>query len=197
MKAPSELVLASQSPRRQEILRLTGIPFRVLKPKGVIENPLFGEKPHQLAARLALEKANAVAQLLPESLVLGADTVVACQGKIFGKPLDHREALNTINSLQARSHFVWTGVALVWRGKGISRTYLEKAEVYIRKLSPHELKDYLSTPEPYDKAGGYAIQGTAGKWIQKWEGDYFNVMGLPLRWIVEETNRLFNRSERF
>lgn len=195
IKISSELILASQSPRRKEILRMTGISFKVLKPNGVIENPCPGENPPQLASRLALEKAQAVARLSPYSLVLGADTVVACRGKIFGKPKHRKEAQNIMESLQGCSHFVWTGVALV--GKGIIRTHVEKTLVFFKKISPKELNAYLSTKEPYDKAGGYAIQGKAGGWIDKWEGDYFNVMGLPLRWVIAETNILLNRSERF
>ena len=107
------------------------------------------------------------------------------------------EARKMVCNLQGCSHFVWTGVALIWNEKGIAKTHTEKTEVVFRKLSSQEVADYLSTAEPYDKAGGYAIQGTAGGWIEKWEGDYFNVMGLPLKWVMGEANRLLSRLERF
>ncbi len=102
-----------------------------------------------------------------------------------------------IKRLQGGSHFVWTGVALVGKGTDVIDAHVEKTEVFLRKLSVQELDTYLSTPEPYDKAGGYAIQGTAGKWIEKWEGDYFNVMGLPLGWVLEEADRHLSRSGKF
>lgn len=150
-----------------------------------------------MASRLALEKAMAVAKRAPQSLVLGADTVVVCQGKIFGKPRDRAQARRMIRCLEGRPHLVWTGVALVGKRAGVVLSHAEKTKVLFRKLGSQEREDYLKTAEPYDKAGAYAIQGTARKWVEKWAGDYFNVMGLPLRWVVEETNRLLNRSRRF
>ncbi len=134
----------------------------------------------------------AVAGKFPESWVLGADTVVACQGRIFGKPENRTQAQTILKRLSGKAHTVWTGVALVGRGGREIRRHVEKTKVFFRKLRAVELKSYLGTSEPYDKAGAYAIQGTARAWIEKWEGDYFNVMGLPLSWVVEQTNEVLS-----
>lgn len=191
------LVLASQSPRRKAILRFAGIPFKTIKPSGVVERRRPGEGPSELVQRLAVEKAMAVAKIQPQAWVLGADTVVACQGRIFGKPRSQGQAQAMLRRLLGKSHTVWTGAALVGKGGRVIRRHVEKTKVFFKRLDGQKLEAYLNTKEPYDKAGAYAIQGTARTWIEKWEGDYFNVMGLPLKWVVEETNRLLNRSRRF
>ncbi len=190
MNTTIRLVLASQSPRRKAILRFAGIPFKSVSPPGVVESRRAAESPARMARRLALEKALAAAKKFPYALVLGADTLVACQGRIFGKPKGRIQAQAMLRWLSGKSHTVWTGVALVGNGGRDIRQHVEKTEVFFRKLKTGELRAYLATPEPYDKAGGYAIQGTARAWIEKWEGDYFNVMGLPLRWVVEQTNEV-------
>lgn len=195
MKSQTQLVLASQSPRRKAILRFAGISFRTVKPLGVSEKRLPRENPSKMVVRLALKKAQAVAKRFPQSWVLGADTVVVCHGKLFGKPKNRSQAGNMLRTLQGKAHTVWTGVALVKKKR--SRTHAEKTRVFFRGLTPREQRVYLNSKEPYDKAGAYDIQGTARTWIRKWEGDYFNVMGLPLQWMIRETNLPFNRSKKF
>lgn len=135
-----------------------------------------------------------VARRFPQSWILGADTVVVSHGKLFGKPQKPLQAWNMLQELQGKAHTVWTGVALVNKEKNFTRIHVEKTKVFFRNLAPREIRTYIESKEPYDKAGSYDIQGTARAWVKKWEGDYFNVLGLPLRWVVAETNRLFNRS---
>jgi septum formation protein len=197
LKSPVRLVLASQSPRRKAILHFAGIPFRPVKPSGVLERRHRGENPSQMVVRLALEKAQAVAKRFPNAWVLGADTVVLCREKLFGKPRSYSQALWMLQNLEGTYHQVWTGVALVKKEGNLIRTHVEQTRVFFRILSTEEKRQYLKSREPYDKAGAYDIQGTARHWIKKWEGDYFNVMGLPLGWVVEETNRLFIRPKSF
>jgi len=154
----------------------------------------LGEKPAKFVTRLALEKATEVARRNPQSLCLGADTVVVHRGKVFGKPKSGEEAARMLEALSGKVHEVWTGVALVGKGGREKRTHAEKTRVTFRRLSSREIATYLRTKEPYDKAGGYAIQGTARGWIRDWDGDYFNVMGLPVKWVVREANRLGEES---
>ncbi len=180
------LILASQSPRRKKILQFLSVPFRVVKPKGVDETPFSREKAQQLVERLALSKAQAVSKLYPQLPILAADTVVVQGGRIYGKPQNKAEAFETIMSLQGTKHEVWTGAALVWQKQKIQLSYREKTTVFFRQLSKNEIVRYLNSKEPYDKAGAYDIQGTAAGWIKKWEGDYFNVMGLPIQWVVQQ-----------
>jgi septum formation protein len=142
-----------------------------------------------LARRLALEKAIEVSRRKPGSWVLGADTVVALGKRAFGKPKDTQEALAILKALQGRSHWVYTGVALVRNGKE-KRLRVEGTRVFFRRVAEKEWAPYLKSREPYDKAGGYAIQGTARRWIRRYEGEYFTVLGLPLRWLLSELNRL-------
>ncbi len=184
------ILLASRSPRRRRILSFVGIPFKVVKPLNVVEKRKSGERPRHLVCRLAFEKALEVSKRFPKAWVLGADTMVVCGKDIFGKPRNRREAGKMLRHLQGRSHTVWTGTALVGKGGRWSKSYVEKTKVFFRKLKTIELKNYLNSKEPYDKAGAYDIQGTARAWVHKWEGDYFNVMGLPLQWIVREINAL-------
>ena len=184
------LLLASRSPRRAKILRFAGIPFRVQKAERVREIRLKGESPASLVRRLALEKALFVSRRNPKAWVLGADTVVSLGDRIFEKPKNPREAGLMLRALQNRSHVVLTGVAIVGGGGRTIRRGVERTRVSFKHLTAQEIKAYLGTREPYDKAGAYDIQGTAGKWIKNWQGDYFNVMGLPLRWVVHQMGRL-------
>ncbi len=188
------LILASQSPRRKDILRFAGIPFRAVVPRGVVEKRRLGEAPSQMVERLALEKARWVSEKYPDPLVLGADTAVTIAGRVFGKPRDRREAAAMLTTLQGRSHEVWTGVALVAKGGQRAWSHAERTTVTFRRLDPREIRNYVKSREPYDKAGGYAIQGSARDWILDWRGDYFNVMGLPLRWVLKQLNKLGMRN---
>ncbi len=143
-----------------------------------------------MVRRLAFEKALEVSRRHPAAWVLGADTMVICGKDIFGKPRNRKEAGKMLRSLQGRSHSVWTGIALVGKGGGWSKVYAERTKVFFRKFKKGELESYLNSKEPYDKAGAYDIQGTARAWVDKWMGDYFNVMGLPIHWVVREINGL-------
>lgn len=189
----SILLLASRSPRRKAILRFAGLRFRVVKPLGVREVPKPGESPSRLVRRLALEKALSVSRKNPGAWVLGADTIVARHNRILGKPKDPSQARGMLRRLQGGAHVVWTGVALVGRGGKKAWSSAERTKVFFRKLSDSEIDLYVRTKEPYDKAGAYAIQGTARHWVRRWEGDYFNVMGLPLQWVLRHWNRLSQR----
>ena len=195
------LVLASASPRRQELLRNAGIPF-VVQPADVDETPLPGELPDACAERLAREKALAVWRKRPQDIVLGADTVVTVQGALLGKPVDAADAARMLRILSGRQHQVITGVCLVrvgfsGQGSGASRpgttsdlrelnddpkvmTSRETTRVTMSEISDDEIREYVASGEPMDKAGAYAIQGIASRWIPKIEGDYGNVVGLPV-----------------
>lgn len=171
------LVLASASPRRQELLRNAGIPFEV-QPAHIAEDPLPGEGAKECAERLAREKALAVARQRPQDCVLGADTVVVVDGQILGKPSNAVDAARMLRLLSGREHQVITGVCLVVSGKWSVAS--ETTSVTISEISEKEISSYVASGEPMDKAGGYAIQGSASRWIPRIEGDYSNVVGLPV-----------------
>lgn len=171
------LVLASASPRRQELLRNAGIPFEV-QPADIQEDPLPGEGPRACAERLAREKAAAVARHCRDTTVLGADTVVAVEGQILGKPLDVADASRMLRMLSGRRHQVITGVCLVH--DGVCSVASEITWVTMANIPDQEIAEYVATGEPMDKAGAYAIQGLASRWIPRIEGDYSNVVGLPI-----------------
>jgi septum formation protein len=180
------LVLASASPRRQELLRNAGIRFTV-QPADINETPLVGETPRDCAERLAREKALAVFQSRPQDCVLGADTVVVVNDDILGKPRDADDAARMLRLLSGRTHAVITGVCLVnpvasgqWSVASNINTASETTLVTLSELSDDEIRDYVATGEPMDKAGAYAIQGIASRWIPRIEGDYSNVVGLPV-----------------
>jgi septum formation protein len=176
------LILASASPRRQELLRNAGIAFRV-QASDIAETPLAGETPRDCAIRLAREKAVAVGQMYPNDVVLGADTIVIVDDAMLAKPVDQADAARMLRLLSGRSHEVITGVCIVAATKGGKRevrTASETTAVTMAKLSEWEIADYVATGEPMDKAGGYAIQGIASRWIPRIEGDYSNVVGLPI-----------------
>jgi septum formation protein len=171
------LVLASASPRRQELLRAAGIPFEV-QPANIAEDPLPGEDAKSCAERLAREKAMAIARQRPNDLVLGADTVVVIDKQILGKPNDATDARRMLRLLSGRTHQVITGVCLTSRGQ--TSVMSETTSVEFSELSDTEIVDYVASGEPMDKAGAYAIQGMAARWIPRIEGDYSNVVGLPV-----------------
>ncbi|HET7890491.1 MAG TPA: Maf family protein [Candidatus Sulfotelmatobacter sp.] len=202
------IVLASASPRRQELLRNAGIPFQV-HPADIDETPLTGEAPRDCAERLAREKAIAVWGDRPQDTVLGADTIVVVDEALLGKPANAEDAVRMLQLLSGRVHQVITGLCIVraadsgqWsvssetRQRGTAspqrryeilrtenreqRTASEITLVTMSELSDEEIREYVSTGEPMDKAGAYAIQGMASRWIPRIEGDYSNVVGLPV-----------------
>jgi septum formation protein len=173
------LVLASASPRRQELLRNAGIRFTV-QPADINETPRPDESPRDCAERLAREKALAVFQSQPQRWVLGADTIVVVDGNILGKPHDAKDAARMLRMLSGRTHAVITGVCVVGPGASKTGTASETTLVTMCEISDDEIHDYVATGEPMDKAGAYAIQGIASRWIPRIEGDYSNVVGLPV-----------------
>jgi len=173
------LVLASASPRRQELLRNAGIEF-VVHPANVREIPRDGEAPHAFAERMAREKALAVFAQRPNQLILGADTVVVTASEILGKPRDAADAARMLRLLSGRKHEVITGVCLAGPKLRIEKAQSETTLVIMSALSDDDIRSYVASGEPMDKAGAYAIQGMASRWISRIEGDYFNVVGLPV-----------------
>ncbi len=170
------LVLASQSPRRAEILRQAGIPFTV-RAAPVDETPVMGEKPEVYVQRLAEVKALAV-EATDAEVVLGADTTVVIDGELLAKPLDAEDARRMLVKLSGRRHEVMTGICLR-RGAALTRDWAV-TEVWFAHFTDQEIDDYVATGEPMDKAGAYAIQGFASKHIERINGCYFNVVGLPI-----------------
>ena len=170
------LVLASKSPRRQQILRNAGIPF-VVRTADVAEQRRPAESPVEYVRRLAEEKASAVAMAADE-VVLGADTVVVVDDQVLEKPRDEADARRMLALLSGRAHQVITGVCL----RNAASVIVESAatRVHFAALTPDEIAGYARSGEPMDKAGAYAIQGLASKFIDRMEGDYFNVVGLPI-----------------
>jgi septum formation protein len=174
------LILASSSPRRQELLRAARIPFSV-QPANVVEDPLPAETPEAMCLRLACDKAEAVWSRLESkdgTVVLGADTTVVVDGEILAKPLDAADATRMLRLLAGRVHEVITGVCL--RGAFGHDVRFDTTLVTFNGLSDDDIAAYVATGEPMDKAGAYAIQGMASRWIPRVEGDYSNVVGLPL-----------------
>ncbi len=189
------LVLASASPRRQELLRHAGISF-IPQPADIDETPLADESAWQCAERLAREKALVVWRTRPQDVVLGADTIVVVDEAILGKPRDADDAARMLRLLAGRVHRVITGVCVVTAmatdqaaQSAVDKLSTENREVKtasettlvtMNPLTDEEIRDYVATGEPIDKAGAYAIQGIASRWIPRIEGDYSNVVGLPV-----------------
>ena len=172
------LILASGSPRRRQLLEQIGLTF-VVRSSDVDESVSPGLTPAQVVESLSARKGEAVAaEAAPGDLVLSADTVVALDGAILGKPRDRAEAEAMLTALSGRTHQVYTGVTLLQDGRRL--TEHEVTAVTFRPLSPGEIAAYVSTGEPMDKAGAYGIQGLGALLVVRLEGDYFNVMGLPL-----------------
>lgn len=181
-RAPLPLVLASASPRRRELLTRAGLSFEVW-PSGVEETPLPGEAPRALAERLAREKALDVARALgprPSRLVLGADTLVVLEGDVLGKPRDPEHAVTLLRRLLGRRHRVITGVALVESAELRVRALSVESHVTMRAAEEPEVRAYVATGEPLDKAGAYAAQGEGRRFVLGIEGSESNVIGLPL-----------------
>jgi septum formation protein len=177
-----KLILASTSPRRAELLRAAGIAFEVFAPQ-IEEARLPNEPAGKMVARLAEAKARAAAQSVGEknsAVIIGADTAVELDGEIFGKPRDAADAREMLSYLSARAHYVLTGIYLLRLPDGAARSAVETTAVTFAQLDQKEIDAYVMSGEPFDKAGGYAIQGRAARYIPRIEGCYFNVVGLPL-----------------
>ena len=191
-----KLILASTSPRRAEVLRAAGFHFQMLS-SAVDETPMPGESPQDLIRRLALAKANLVAaRALGTAIVLAADTVVELEGRALGKPSSTDDARSMLEQLSGRTHAVHTGVALIRLPDAEHRVAVETTLVSFARLERQDILEYLASGEPFDKAGAYAIQGRAGRFITRIEGCYFNVVGLPLA-RVDSLLRQLGWSEAF
>ncbi len=192
-----KIVLASASPRRREILQKLGLEFEVLVAD--VDEASDERDPGALCAQLArrkgeaaLAKLQASGRLDPETLIIASDTVVALETgagwEIFGKPKDEADARRMLTALSGRGHFVYSGVYLWSGGRGVAS--FDRTEVVFKPLAPAQIDDYIASGEPFGKAGSYAIQGLAGAFVARTEGDYYTVVGLP----VEELRRLYGAS---
>ena len=179
-----KIILASASPRRKELLEKIGLKFDV-EPSDYEEKISPGIEPHKLAKSLSLEKARLVAENYENALVIAADTFIVIEGEILGKPVTETEARRMLETINGRQHSVITGFTIMDTGnsKAISRSV--ETKVYIRKLTSKEIDSYVESKEPLDKAGAYAIQGLGSVIVEKIEGDYFNVIGLPLSAVAD------------
>ncbi|MDQ7031188.1 MAG: Maf family protein [Desulfonauticus sp.] len=179
----TDLVLASKSPRRQDLLAKLGLHFYV-QPSQIKEKISQDLTPEKLVQTLAEQKARKVSSSFPNAAILGADTIVVLKGSILGKPKDKKQAFDYLKKLQGQRHLVFTGVCVLLKKQ--IKTIAVKTEVHIAQFSDDVLKKYIQTTEPLDKAGAYAIQGIGSFLIEKIKGSYTNVIGLPLT----ETTRL-------
>jgi nucleoside triphosphate pyrophosphatase len=175
-----KLILASGSPRRAEILRDAGYPFTILS-SAIDETPFANESPETLVQRLADTKADLVAaRAVGPAVIIAADTEVVLDGHVLGKPRTSDDARNMLAKLSGRTHSVITGVTLIRLPDAERRSFVETTQVQFAKIPDEEILRYLATGEPFDKAGSYAIQGRAGRYVPRIEGCYFNIVGLPL-----------------
>lgn len=187
-----KIILASASPRRKRLLEKAGIKFKVVESK--LDEYFYSKlKPHDLAKKLSLEKAKAVCERNQpvggkQSVIIAADTLVVCGGKILGKPKDKADAKKMLEFLNEKVHSIITGFTIIDGSKVVTKS--EETKVYMRKISENEINSYLETKEPFDKAGAYAIQGKARKFIEKIEGDFDNAVGLPVQSLVRELKKL-------
>ena len=178
------LVLASSSPRRKYLLNQIGMNFIVV-PSNVDENFNLSLPPNAFTEHWAREKAKHIAKRYPDNIVLGADTVVILENKILGKPKDTEESFNMLSSLSGKTHEVITGLSIIYKKQNIDITFNQKTYVSIKTLSNDKIYDYMNTYNPFDKAGSYGIQDGFSVYINKIEGCFFNVMGLPLSTFKE------------
>ena len=184
------LILASASPRRAEILRDAGVAFTVVS-SAVDETPYPDEAPQELVQRLADAKADLVAaRAVGPAIVIAADTVVVLDGQVLGKPRSTEDARHMLEQLSGRTHSVHTGVSLIRLPDAERLQFVETTLVHFSRLTGEEISKYLATEEPYDKAGAYAIQGRAGRFIPRIEGCYYNVVGLPLERLLAALREL-------
>lgn len=182
-----KIILASASPRRRALLEQAGIPFEILI--GSTEECITKEEPCEIVEELSRAKAEGVAHAVEgDAVVIGADTIVAKGSRILGKPADEAEAAQMLSMLQGSRHQVYTGVTLVVKqgGRQEVRSFHERTEVCMNAMDAAEIQAYIATGEPMDKAGAYGIQGKAGMFISRIEGDYYNVVGLPVARLYQE-----------
>ena len=185
--------MASGSPRRRELLDQMGIDYEVVV-SGVDEEEIKDMQPCELVQALAKIKAQAVAKKIlaknEDALVIGADTIVVLDNEILGKPTNNLDAIKMLRMLSGKMHIVYTGVAIVATKDGPKEMFTQKTKVYMKNMSQEEIEAYVMTGEPLDKAGSYGIQGKGGLFIEKIEGDYFSVMGLPISRLYDSLKSL-------
>jgi septum formation protein len=179
-----KFILGSSSPRRAELLRKAGINFEVVVPENINEEQVSAD-PVSHVLELSRKKAESVAKRVGDSIILGADTIVVLDGEILGKPKDSDEAFKMLKKLSGMEHKVYTGISLVDKDKGRVLSGYQLTKVKFNQLKDKEMKDYIDTGEPLDKAGAYGIQGMGNFLVEKIEGDLDNVIGLPLRKLEE------------
>ncbi|MFC1923925.1 Maf family protein [Chloroflexota bacterium] len=179
-----KIVLASASPRRKELLERIGLKFDI-EPSNHEEKVKPGLEPHEQAKSLSLEKAKLIAGNYRDALVIAADTFIVLDGEILGKPITEDEARRMLEKISGKQHSVITGFTIIDTASGNMLSRSEETKVYIRELSSKEIDSYVRSKEPLDKAGAYAIQGLGSVIVKKIEGDYFNVIGLPLSAVTE------------
>lgn len=185
-----KLILASASPRRKELLEKTGLEFTIQPAKG--EEIITKTVPNEVVEELSYQKAKEIAEAQTEEcVVIGADTIVAKDNEIMGKPKDSEDAFRMLKMIQGTNHQVYTGVTLIRTGKNPKTvTFSEKTEVQVFQMSEEEIFAYIATKEPADKAGAYGIQGKFAVYVKGIEGDYYNVVGLPIGKVYQELKQL-------
>ena len=179
-----EVILASASPRRKELLEKIGLRFKV-EPSNYEEDIPSELEPHELAQKISLEKAKVVASKHQNVIVIAADTFIVFGGQILGKPHTENEARKMLEAISGKSHSVITGFSIIDTSKNKTLSKSVETKIYVRKLTLAEIDAYVKSKEPLDKAGAYAIQGLGAVFVEKIEGDYFNVIGLPLSALTE------------
>jgi len=184
-------VLGSSSPRRAELLRKAGIDFEVVFPENINEEQISAD-PVSHVLELSRNKAESVAKKVRDSIILGADTIVVLNGEILGKPRDSEEAFKMLKKLSGMQHKVYTAISLVDKERGKTLSGYQLTKVKFNQLKDKEIKDYIETGEPLDKAGAYGIQGMGNFLVEKIEGDLDNVIGLPLRKLEELLKKIRN-----
>lgn len=201
IKNYKKMILASASPRRRELLARVGMEFEVM-PSDAEEKTENGS-PAGMVRELSRMKALAVFQKLSgeekaQSLVIGADTVVALDNNIMGKPKNREDAVKMLSALQGRTHQVYTGITLIWQeGKSMAEkeiSFYEETSVTMFPMTPEEIEEYVATGEPMDKAGAYGIQGKFAAYIKGISGDYYNVVGLPIGRLYQEVKKIYEKS---
>lgn len=175
----SKIILASTSPRREELLNKLGLDFTIV-PSKIDEDKYSGLPPVKIVKELARVKAEEVAELVEDTVVIAADTIVVHNDIVMGKPANREEAIEMLSILQGREHSVLTGIAVYDTNTDQILVDYDRTEVYMRKITNEEIASYVNTGEPMDKAGAYGIQGLGGVLVERINGSYFTVMGLPL-----------------
>ena len=191
MKNEKEIILASKSPRRIEILKMIGLDFDII-PSKLDEKIKIDLKRKSFAEYWSKEKAKLISNQYPDRLVIGADTIVICEDKILGKPKDKNDSKNMLKMLSGNIHEVITGVTLICKNKQISNTFSESTKVVVRNIPSDQIKFYINNYNTTDKAGSYGIQEWFSIWIKKIDGCYFNVVGLPISRFYKEYSEIIS-----